>query len=232
MTDERRYEEDEVEEIFEAAASSSALRGDGRSGRGLTLTELQEIGREVGIAPERIAEAASSLERSPAPLPRRTDFGMPLSAAHIVELPRALTDREWALVVADLRETFNARGKESSQGETRHWSNGNLHAFVEPTATGYRLRLGTLKGDAVALNRLGIGGVAMGVITAVAPLLSGNPTTDIGAGLMLGGMGVGAFVYNALRLPRWGREREEQMEYIAERARALIGGAGPDRAAD
>lgn len=27
---------------------------------------------------------------------------------------------------------------------------------------------------------------------------------------------------NALRLPRWAAEREEQMEYIATRARALI----------
>jgi hypothetical protein len=148
---------------------------------------------------------------------------MPLSAAHIVELPRALTDREWALVVADLRETFNARGKESSQGETRQWSNGNLHAFVEPTRTGYRLRLGTVKGDAVPLNRMGAAGMAMGLVVGFASFLFVGPPGALAGAVALGGMGAGAFAMNALRLPRWARQREQQMKAVAERTRALVG---------
>jgi hypothetical protein len=222
MADERRYQEDEVAEIFEAASAPAVSRADAPSSTGLTLAELQAIGREVGIAPERIAEAASSLQRSQPSIPPRRELGMPMSAAHIIELPRALTDREWALVVADLRETFQARGKESSHGDTRHWSNSNLHAFVEPTRTGYRLRLGTMKGDAMALNRMGAFGIAMGFIVGLAPLLSGNPTTALPGALALGGMGAGAFVFNALRLPRWARLREHQMKDVAERTRALI----------
>jgi hypothetical protein len=228
MTDERRYSEDEVAAIFEAASSPPVSRGDSRSPDGLTLTELQAIGREVGIAPERIAEAAVALARNPAPMARRRDFGMPLSAAHVVEIPRPLTDREWSLVVADLRETFAARGKESSHGETREWSNGNLHAFVEPTPTGYRLRLGTLKGDAFALNRMGAFAIGMAVVAAVASLLRGDPTAAVTGMVALGGMGAGAFALNALRLPRWVRLREHQMKEIAERTSALLGqGAEP-----
>src|SRR5215207_7368086 len=192
MADERRYQDDEVAAIFEAASAPALSRAgspaESPSAEGLTLGELQAIGREVGIAPERIAEAASALVRSQPPLPRRTELGMPMSAAHIVELPRALTDREWALVVADLRETFSARGKESSQGDTRLWSNGNLHAFVEPTRTGYRLRLGTVKGDAMALNRMGGFGIAMGMVVGLAGFWSGNPAAVLPGGLLLGGM--------------------------------------------
>src|SRR5215204_714505 len=222
MTDERRYQEDEVAEIFEAASAPALSRGDAASTQGLTLAELQAIGREVGIEPERIAEAAASLARSQPPLPRRTELGMPLSAAHIVDLPRALTDREWALVVADLRETFSARGKESSQGDTRLWSNGNLHAFVEPTRTGYRLRLGTVKGDAMALNRMGGFSIAMGLFVVLGSSLAGEPLAALPGALMLGGTGVGALVANVLRLPRWAREREQQMKDVAERAHALV----------
>ena len=227
MADERRYQEDEVAEIFEAASAPALSRGDAASTQGLTLAELQAIGREVGIEPERIAEAAASLARSQPPLPRRTELGMPLSAAHVIDLPRALTDREWALVVADLRETFNARGHETSQGVTRQWANGNLHAFVEPTRTGYRLRLGTVKGDALALNRMGGFGIAMGLFVGLAPLMSGDPAATVSGAVALGGMGVGAFVFNALRLPRWVRLREQQMKEVAERTRALIA-EGPD----
>lgn len=227
MADERHYQEDEVAEIFEAASAPALSRGEAAPTQGLTLAELQAIGREVGIAPERIAEAAASLARSQPPLPRRTELGMPLSAAHVIDLPRALTDREWALVVADLRETFNARGHESSQGHTRQWANGNLHAFVEPTKTGYRLRLGTVKGDALALNRMGGFGIAMGLFVGLVPLMSGDPTATVSGAVALGGVGVGAFVFNALRLPRWVRLREQQMKEVAERTRALIA-EGPD----
>ena len=226
MADERRYQEDEVAQIFEAASAPAVGRGESASTQGMTLAELQEIGREVGIPPERIAEAASSLARSQPPLPRRTELGMPVSAGHTIELPRALTDREWALVVADLRETFGARGKESSQGDTRLWANGNLHAFVEPTRTGYRLRLGTVKGDALALNRMGAFGIALGFFVSLAPVLNGNPIAAVPGMVALGSLGVGAFVFNALRLPRWVREREQQMQEIAERTRALIA-SGP-----
>ena len=227
MADERRYQEDEVAEIFEAASAPALSRGDAAPTQGLTLAELQAIGREVGIEPERIAEAAASLARSQPPLPRRTELGMPLSAAHVIDLPRALTDREWALVVADLRETFNARGHESSQGVTRQWVNGNLHALVEPTKTGYRLRLGTVKGDALALNRMGGFGIAMGLVVGLVPFFSGDPAATVSGAVALGGMGVGALVFNALRLPRWVRLREQQMKEVAERTRALIA-EGPD----
>ena len=215
MADERRYQEDEVAEIFEAASAPAISRGGASSTEGLTLAELQAIGKEVGIAPERIAEAASSLARPQPPLPRRTELGMPMSAGLVVDLPRALTDREWALVVSDLRETFGARGKEVSSGEMRQWSNSNLHAFVEPTRTGYRLRLGTLKGDGVALNRMGGFAMAMAVFVGVAPLLNGHPAAAIPGMVLLGGMGAGAIVFNALRLPRWARLREQQMKDIA-----------------
>jgi hypothetical protein len=222
MPDERRYRDDEVAAIFEAASAPEVSRADTSSAQGLTLTELQAIGREVGIAPERIAQAASSLALRQPAIPRRTELGMPISAAHVIELPRALTDREWALVVADLRETFGARGNDSSQGDTRQWSNGNLHAFVEPTRTGYRLRLGTVKGDGLALNRLGGVSIAMGLVVSLVPLLNGHPMVAIPGLAVLGGMGAGAIAVNALRLPRWARLREQQMKDIAERTRALI----------
>ncbi len=113
----------------------------------------------------------------------------------------------------------------SGRGELRQWTNGNLHAFVEPTQNGYRLRLGTLKGDAVPVNLLGTGGILMSAVMAAAAVLTGGVYGDVGAAVVLGSMGAGAFGFNALRLPRWARERERQMEYIAERARALIGAA-------
>ena len=217
MTDERRYRDDEVAAIFEIAAAPGAARRNASGAQGLTLTELKAIGSEVGIAPERIADAANSLaHRQP---PRRTDFGMVVSAGDVVELPRAFTDREWGQLVAAMRETFRARGREETLGDTRHWYNSNLHAFVEPTATGYRLRIGTVKGNALALNRAGAVGIGIGALSLGAMVLV--PGGELLGPLMLGAGGAGAMVFNALRLPAWVRERESQMAHIAALARTL-----------
>lgn len=224
MTNERRYREEEVRKIFEAAASERDL--DGRAlvaAEGPTLAELQAIGREVGLAPERIAQAASALERSGEALPLRTHFGMPIAVGRTVDLPRAPTDREWDLLVAELRATFGARGKVGTHGGLREWTNGNLHAYIEPTETGHRLRLGTLKGNALAMTRMGLFGMGMGLFVLLAILLTGRAAEGFFAPVFLGTMGGVAFISAILGLPRWAREREEQMELVAARAKALIG---------
>lgn len=229
MTDERRYGEKEVAEIFEAAASPRGPGGRALSSAdGLTLGELQAIGAEVGIAPERIADAATALDLRRRAAPRRTLLGMPVTVGRTVELPRAPTDREWELLVAELRETFGAHGKDRSSGGLRAWTNGNLHAYVEPTESGHRLRLGTLKGNSVALGRLGIAGLVVGLLMLAVLLLTGAPTDDLEMAALFALMGIAALAVNALRLPRWAHEREEQMEYIAARARTLIR-AEPER---
>lgn len=230
MPDERRYRDEEVAEIFEAAATRPG-RGTGAlsPAEGLTLAELQAIGGEVGLAPERVAEAAAALDlRRDAP--RRSDFGMPVSVRRTADLPRAPTDREWEMLVAELRETFGARGREGSRGEVREWSNGNLHAYVEPTPAGYRLRLGTTKGDAVGLNRVGATGLGMALVWLVVLFVAGGLPEGLFLPLVFGLMGGGALAWNALRLPPWAREREEQMERVAARAQALLG-ARPEAAA-
>lgn len=93
MTEERRYGESEVSEIFEAAAAArpSSRSAHPPSARGLTLAELQEIGMEVGVAPDRIADAAAKVDRRRHATPARTWLGMPVSAERTVDLPRAPT---------------------------------------------------------------------------------------------------------------------------------------------
>ena len=231
MTDERRYGEQEVAEIFEAAArhrgpESRALA----PAEGLTLAELQAIGGDVGLAPEVVAEAAAALDLRRGAAPRRTHLGMPVSVGRTVTLPRAPTDREWAMLVAELRETFGAHGKDHSLGGLRAWTNGNLHAYVEPTGTGHRLRLGTTKSNGIALGRMGIAGLAAALFLLAFYFLTGELAQNAGLAVLFAGMGAAALGSNALRLPRWAHEREQQMEYIAARAKTLI--AGPSAEGD
>src|SRR5690606_31180184 len=175
---ERRYKEAEVRKILELATRPTATQPAPSASSGMTLAEIQSIGVEVGVEPDVIARAAASLDAGAVRPPRRS-LGMPIDVAHTVHLPRALTDAEWEQLVAELRATFRARGQVRTHGGLREWSNGNLHASVEPAAGGYRLRMETVKGDAAGFNALGLVSLAMGVATAGGMVLAGEGASAI-----------------------------------------------------
>jgi len=223
LGDERKYRQDEVREIFALATNAGeASLPTLADQEGHTLGELQDVGREVGLAPARVAEAAATLDAHAELLPRRTLLGAPVSVGRIVELPRAPTDREWQFLVAELRETFGAKGEVVSRGDIREWTNGNLHAFLEETEAGHRLRLGTRKGNATEVITVGAAGLFMALILVIAMVSKGKVGLELLFPAMFALAGGGAIASNFLRLPGWAAERERQMEHIASRARALL----------
>lgn len=227
MTD-RRFTEAEVASIFERATESAprAQRQLG-SGEGMTLAELQSIGREVGIAPDAIARAALTLGQGAQPV-ARTLLGIPIGVGRTVELGRRLTDDEWERIVVDLRETFDARGTVKQDGSLRQWTNGNLQALLEPTPTGHRIRLRTVKREASTLMLTGLGLFGAGATLITAAVLRGA-VGDIGmlsSLSFLATSGAVMFGFNALRLPAWARLRQQQMDGVAERV-AVIAASPP-----
>lgn len=218
MTD-RRFNEAEVEAIFELASKSTETsQGRFAPSAGMTLAQLQDIGREAGIAPEQIARAAMAVERGTKP-PTRTFMGLPLGVERTIPLERPLSDDEWDRLVVDLRETFDAKGVVRREGSLRQWTNGNLQALHEPTASGYRLRLRTVKGG--ARERI-VGGAAMlgAASMAMAVAVLRGATGDVGmlvALSVLGTLGIAMSSVTALRLPSWARLRQQQMDDLALR---------------
>lgn len=220
---ERRYRDEEIRAIFGLATSRKMIEPPAsRSAAGLTLADIQSIGLEVGLDPAVVARAAAALDARTATL-RRSSWGMPIEVGRIVPLPRAPTDHEWERLVAELRTTFGARGRVTVHGSLREWSNGNLHACVEPTEGGYRLRLGTLKSDAMALNLVGATGLTAGAIVFGTVLMGGGPGEAMLGPAMLSAGGVAAFVANLVRLPRWAQQRERQMDHVADRIASILG---------
>ena len=217
---ERRFSEEEVSEILKHAAEvqhSESAQLPSRSG--LTLTELNEIGREVGISPEAMQQAVRRLD--PTTQPTRTFLGFPIGVGRSVELDRNLSNEEWERLVVELRQTFDARGVIRQYGSLRSWTNGNLQVLLEPTATGQRLRMKTVKGSAEGLIGGGLAVFLAGVLLTVAALAKGVVMTDTGliAALtsMMGG-GLVMFGGGAFSLPGWARLRRRQMDEIADRA--------------
>src|SRR5688500_20203816 len=94
----RRFNEEEVAAILKDAVE--AQHSDNRlvpSGGGLTLGELQSIGREVGISPEIIQKSAERFKS--APQPPRTLLGLQLAVASAIEFDSMVTAMDGELLV-------------------------------------------------------------------------------------------------------------------------------------
>jgi hypothetical protein len=222
---ERRYTDEEVARIFERAAEAQQQARkqltSGESPDGMTLSQLQEIGKEVGISADLIAQAAKSVAL-PMRATSRRFLGLPVGVGRTVDLERKLTDAEWDQLVDDLRETFDAKGTIRHEGSFKQWTNGNLQALLEPTPTGQRLRLKTFKGDAMGSI---IGGVALlgsSLVGLTSMWLQGAQGGAYVGLSLIGTMGAVLFGAGALRLPSWARLRQRQMEDVAGRLTSSI----------
>lgn len=225
---ERRFSEAEVAAILErATAHDEAGRAPVPEGRGLTLAQIQDIGRQVGVAPEVIAESAYLLDDRGGGATRGF-LGLPLRVERVVPLPRRITDDEWERIVVDLREIFDARGRVRQDGSLRQWTNGNLQVLLEPTATGQRLRLRTFKGNAPGMVVGGLAAAGAGGAGLLGAVM-GGATSDVGmmAALSLAAVAGAGMVGTALvGLFPWARRRREQMAEVAARVAALAERAG------
>ncbi len=214
MTD-RRYNDKEMAAIFRAATEGSqSPQREVPTEEGLTLTELQAIGREVGISPAAVAQAAQALDVRQGAA-SQTIFGLPIGVARTVNLNRRLTDHEWEQLVVRLREVFDARGTTRSDGSFRQWTNGNLQVLLEPMETGHRLRFRTVHGAARASIGAGLAALGVTATVAIATAVSGHLGDAMSGIVFLLAAGVAMILNGAIRLPNWARLRGRQMDALA-----------------
>ena len=212
----RRYNDEEIAAIFQQAAEGpQASPPQAAREEGMTLAELREIGREVGISPEAVDRAARSLDVRPRAGTSKF-LGLPIGVERTIELNRKLTEEEWERLVVELREVFHARGVVSASGSFRQWTNANLQALLEPTATGHRLRISTDERKRSPVHCTRHPGARLGAIIAAAGIHAGR-VGDALPPIIMSLAGVVMLANGALRLPGWARLRASQMEAITSR---------------
>ena len=217
----RRYSEDEIASIFKQAAFEHKLSlGKVAHSQGLTLAEIQEIGKEAGIPSEFIDRAAIEFDRDVVKHPHKKTLGFPVSVGRTINLPGNFTNDDWDALVSDLNDTFHAQGEIRVEGSRRRWNVGNLQVLVEPADRGHRLRLQSLnetKRSTLLMSTIFIG---MGIFFTLLIAAKGDflDLSKIVFAASFGLIGLGIFGYNAFQLPKWCAERSTQMDGLAKRA--------------
>jgi len=102
----------------------------------------------------------------------------------------------------------------------------NLQVLLEPTDTGHRLRFRTVHGAARASIGAGVAFLGVAATLAIASAIGGHLGDAIPGLAFLLAASTTLIVTGALRLPRWARLRERQMEALAQQI------ANPPKRAD
>lgn len=252
---ERRYSDDEMREIFGAAAEAEAQglpRPDGGAGAdslapatGMSLAELQEIGAEAGLSPASIADAARRLEGSAgaaevqvapagAGALARLDATrrMPLTVAASGALAGPLSDEQWHDLVARLRATFSATGTTQQTGRLRTWRNGNLEVHVEPTAPVSRSDAEGAGGSAWQVRLFTRSGqYSQGGVVGSMSGVGGGLLALIGqpeGGIFLAGAGLATLAWSFVGSRAWARQREAQFRDVVAWTQHLATSAPDD----
>jgi len=218
----RRYSDDEVRRIIALAAEAEAAAA-AEPERPWSLGDIEKIGVEAGLAPMAVQAAALALERPEGNADARL-FGLPVVVSRTVPLGRHLSDEDWDRLVAQLRETFAARGRVRVSGAQREWRVGNLRVTHEPAGSGAVLELRTRKGDARSWLQMGVILLLVALFAAVMATFGASPEREAGRLTVAWFAGLGGVLMllaGMLRLPPWARRRAQQFEALATYARRI-----------
>ena len=229
MSDEREFTEGEVRDIFARAARKQHEAESVKRPRGLTLAELEEIGRTAGLDPVFVDAAAAEVlkpHRAPA---ADTFLGMPVELRRTRVLRAPLSDEVWRHVVADLQETFKTSGVITDVGGVREWRThadarrNAVRVSVEPEGDGAQVTIGQTLWPQVLGVGLGAGmNAAMALVFFTLWLAGSGGDALLLPALVMGlfsiAFGAGSFVMTRRR----GEEQLDRFDGLLDRTEARV----------
>jgi hypothetical protein len=187
----RRYTDREVALILRKAAQLDTGAVAPEAGEGLSLAEIERIAREVGIAPDLVARAATLLSTE-VPSTSARIFGGPANFRAEHEAGGALPRERYGDVVEAIQRVLDKSGKVSEVLDGLEWQTlgetTQITVVVRPTADRTRIQILGNRGGSAVLAYLPfglaafIGGAATGAILE----------PGVGGGILIVGTALGA----------------------------------------
>ena len=183
----RRFTDREVALVLRKAVELDEQRGSGDGG-GLSIGDLREIGKEVGISADAIDRAAQTLERPLAPGYRLA--GAPLVHKAIRAVPAELSEEAIAELVRVIDEETDTNGAVSEAlGSVRWIGSDRLKSkLVAVTPRDGETTIQVVEKTVVRLRN------AVTLVPALWGVILAMPAIAVTGGLLGAAMGVGAAV--------------------------------------
>ncbi|HSM16410.1 MAG TPA: hypothetical protein VK845_05350 [Gemmatimonadales bacterium] len=226
----RRFTDQEVALVLQRAAEIEERRATTAGGRGLTLGELRDIAREVGLSPEVIDEAVASV-RGGVRLSTRSLLGAALSAKAARGVRGRLEEDDLQRLIGVIEDRVDAAGTVTEALGTVRWTSiGRGHKFDRTTQVSLTAADRETQIQVVQRYPSGFRAVLHGLPTAWGAMIGGAVAASVavaplvGIGIGLGGaalgLGIGRSVWQMLAR-KSAREVERVAGELAEAAREM-----------
>lgn len=200
--------------------------------QGLSLQEIEDIAREIGIDPKHIRSAASELEHQMAKEQQSNFLGAPF----LIEQKRAIrgeiSAEEWEELVRQIRRMTGSAGRTTQDGQTRQWHRSvkdmsttleETHLQVDSQDNRSTIEIRKhFKGGAYITYLMGL--VISGTLAGI--FLDGNGYTDlVNTGVVLTSMS-GGFAAARLAIISWTGRQRRKMHGLMNRIQDQVEGSG------
>jgi hypothetical protein len=201
----------------------------------MTLADLEQLARDVGIDPRHIRSAALEVSHGVSEQPERFRLAGGPSHFEIDGVAAGtVTPQQWESIVKALRSTFGGMGRAGQLGSSLEWTHSNNDLIHEVATFSPRppsggegkgeteITLMSRQDGLMVVSYLGgslFALIALGVTMGVAKSL-GLPAGE-GAVIAVAGMG-GVLATTRALLARWTRRRRAQLREAMERLRGMI----------
>jgi hypothetical protein len=232
--DRRRFTDREVREILKRAVENEPS-GALPAGRGFSLAELKAIGKDVGIEPTRLEDAARALVQNP-----ETGFsqlvGIPTVLRHDRTVDGELDSRHNATVFSVIRRVMGHHGEVSEVSGSLEWrtKGGSVERLVTVSSNGGRTTIecsANLRQAAIGAYVSG-GGVATTIaFLGVTASVGGSTLSIPGLALSLGLLGT-AYVGLRAILRKIGKTESAKLDRVVSELAEVVHraeGDDPDR---
>lgn len=132
MSKSRLYSDQEISAILKRAGEMQATQSPEES-HGLSLDELQQIAKEVGLDPAIVAAAAAELEHTGIESKASGILGAPTSMYIERVIPGEIDDGLMPEVAAKIGEAFGIVGRSGQVGRSLEWTHGSERMHMQVT---------------------------------------------------------------------------------------------------
>ncbi|MEO8480166.1 MAG: hypothetical protein ABI542_11100 [Gemmatimonadota bacterium] len=227
----RRFSDQEVALVLQRATEIEERRPGPGSGRGLSLTELHEIAREVGLSPEVINEAVRAVQVGRRSRPDAL-FGAPLTTKLVRAIPVALDNVAMQRLIRMIDDRVDSAGTVTEALGTVRWTSADRgrgmdrSTQVSLTVQGDETQMQVVERHPARLRTmLHLIPASWGLMIAGGIAASPGVGPVSGIGLALGGaiagLGLGRSVWQALARRR-ARDAEELASTLADAVQARV----------
>lgn len=185
--DGRVYSDAEMRRILEqASAPASSRQPEARTG--YTLAEIRAVAREVGIEPDAVDRAASTLD---APAITHSFMGLPLTLQMEIVAPRKAEREDLRSLAARADATFGSQGAVTWESGGMQWFNERERAFVGVAPEGAATRVRVITDLSGGLPLI-VGGIGIAAVVAVLNIvMNADNAADLVSAAVVGVVAVG-----------------------------------------